>query len=138
MLADRFGEGEKLGVVMGTVLSANTLGAITGPIIGGALYQYWGYSAPFVFCAVLAFFDFLSILMIIEPYELHRESILNDVTNEEDFTAATDISMTNNLSLWSLIKDWNIITVCIAVVMIAGVFSGMYFACDIIHSINIM
>ncbi|CAB4434533.1 unnamed protein product [Rhizophagus irregularis] len=64
MLADRFGSGPKLGVVMGTVLSANTLGAIIGPLIGGLLYQYWGYVAPFFFCAILAFFGFLPIIVV--------------------------------------------------------------------------
>src|SRR4051812_9832719 len=70
MLADRFGSGPKLGVVMGTVLSANTLGSIVGPLVGGFLYQYWGYVAPFVFCAILAFCGFVVILMMVEPRDL--------------------------------------------------------------------
>src|SRR5947207_7038246 len=69
MLADRFGSGPKLGVVMGTVLSAKTLGAIVGPLVGGFFYQYWGYVAPFVFCAVLAFCGFCVIIMIVEPFD---------------------------------------------------------------------
>ncbi|CAG8638180.1 3993_t:CDS:2 [Paraglomus brasilianum] len=128
MLADRFGQGEKLGVVMGTVLSANTIGAITGPIIGGALYQYWGYASPFIFCAILAFFDFLTILMIIEPHELHDDELLDELLDDTQVNTeenVTPVGINNDLSLWSLIRDWNVITVCIAVLMIASVFSGI-------------
>ncbi|CAG8498348.1 9129_t:CDS:2 [Paraglomus occultum] len=127
MLADRFGQGEKLGVVMGTVLSANTIGAITGPIIGGALYQYWGYASPFVFCAILAFFDFLSILMIVEPHELQEDNLLDDtrMNTEENGTPVGNLAINNDLSLWSLVRNWDVSTVCVAVLMIASVFSGI-------------
>ncbi|RUS22520.1 hypothetical protein BC937DRAFT_88613 [Endogone sp. FLAS-F59071] len=69
MLADVFPP-QKLGVVMGTVLAANTLGFTIGPALGGLLFQYHGEAAPFIFCSVLAFFDFLCACWIAEPSKL--------------------------------------------------------------------
>ncbi|RIA99672.1 major facilitator superfamily domain-containing protein [Glomus cerebriforme] len=126
MLADRFGSGPKLGVVMGTVLSANTLGAIIGPLIGGIFYQYWGYVAPFGFCAVLALCGFLVISLIVEPLDLpstqivDENSIINDDLDDvnQEFSAQSP-------SIWSLISDWNIINVCFAIIVVASVLAGL-------------
>ncbi|CAB4434310.1 unnamed protein product [Rhizophagus irregularis] len=126
MLADRFGSGPKLGVVMGTVLSANTLGAIIGPLIGGLLYQYWGYVAPFFFCAILAFFGFLVISMIVEPSDLStyqsvdENSIIND-----DIEDANQEFHTQSPSIWNLIFDWNIINICLAIIVVASILAGL-------------
>ncbi|KAG0369025.1 hypothetical protein BGX24_002586 [Mortierella sp. AD032] len=58
---------DNLGVVMGATMTANAVGFMLGPMVGGYLYEYHGYSAPFVFCAGLAILDFLCIVFIAEP-----------------------------------------------------------------------
>ncbi|KAG0275261.1 hypothetical protein BGZ95_009012, partial [Linnemannia exigua] len=58
---------DNLGVVMGATMTANAIGFMLGPMVGGYLYEYHGYSAPFVFCAGLAILDFLCIVFIAEP-----------------------------------------------------------------------
>ena|SRR6266498_2228475 len=126
MLADRFGSGPKLGVVMGTVLSANTLGAIAGPLIGGLLYQYWGYVAPFVFCAMLAFCGFLVILMIVEPLDLSTNQNVdeNSIINDDIEDDTNQEFSTQSPSFWNLILDWNIINICLAIIIVASVLAG--------------
>ena len=58
---------DNLGVVMGATMTANAVGFMLGPMVGGYLYEYHGYSAPFIFCAGLAILDFLCIVFIAEP-----------------------------------------------------------------------
>ncbi|KAF9538948.1 hypothetical protein EC957_006008 [Mortierella hygrophila] len=58
---------DNLGVVMGATMTANAVGFMVGPMVGGYLYEYHGYSAPFIFCAGLAILDFLCIVFIAEP-----------------------------------------------------------------------
>lgn len=47
-----------LGEKMSKAFSANTIGLLVGPPLGGLLYGTVGYVAPFLFCAALAFVDF--------------------------------------------------------------------------------
>lgn len=58
---------DNLGVVMGATMTANAVGFMLGPMVGGYLYEYHGYSAPFIFCAGLAILDFMCIVFIAEP-----------------------------------------------------------------------
>jgi DHA1 family solute carrier family 18 vesicular amine transporter 1/2 len=136
MLADRFGSGPKLGVVMGTVLSANTLGAIIGPLIGGLLYQYWGYVAPFVFCAILAFCGFLAISVIVEPSDLSAyQSVDENSIIDDDIEDANREFSTRSPSIWNLILDWNIINICFAIIVVASILAGNYQKVDIFRVI---
>ncbi|GET04257.1 MFS transporter [Rhizophagus clarus] len=126
MLADRFGSGPRLGVVMGTVLSANTLGAIIGPLIGGVLYQYWGYSAPFLFCAILAFGGFLTISMIIEPTDLSAyQNVDENSIIDDDIEDANQEFSIQSPSILNLILDWNIINICLAIIVVASILAGL-------------
>jgi MFS family permease len=66
MLADIYPT-EQLGSIMGIALSGNTIGFLSGPPLGGVLYEYVGYSTPFFICAGLAFLDLLIRLFIVPP-----------------------------------------------------------------------
>ncbi|CAO3587100.1 unnamed protein product [Absidia cylindrospora] len=72
MLADVFPT-KRLGVVMGSVLTAHTVGFAIGPAVGGLLYEYGGFGAPFHFCAGFAVLNFFAIVWIAEPLELAKE-----------------------------------------------------------------
>ncbi|CAG8507133.1 11443_t:CDS:2 [Scutellospora calospora] len=131
MLADRFGTGPKLGVVMGTVLSANTVGFIAGPVIGGILYQYWGYSSPFIFCSILSLVGFLAACTIVDPINL-REWDLAISRRNRNFEDPPDYcevepsySSSNPLSIWNLIKDWEVISICLTLSIVASAFSAI-------------
>jgi len=135
MLADRFGSGPKLGVAMGTVLSANTLGAVIGPLVGGILFEYWGYMAPFIFCAALSLFGFLTIGMIVEPSDLSKDQIVDEnlIINDDDDNDNGDSNddmnreiSTQPLSFRNLILDWNIVSLCLTVIVVSSTLAGMY------------
>ncbi|RIB02726.1 major facilitator superfamily domain-containing protein [Gigaspora rosea] len=127
MLADRFGTGPKLGVVMGTVLSANTFGFIAGPVIGGALYQYWGYSSPFIFCSILGTIGFLAACTIVDPIKLKEWdlAISRRNGNTDDPPDYSEVDNNNPLSIWSLIKDWEIVSICMTLTIVASAFSAI-------------
>ncbi|KAF9910921.1 hypothetical protein EC991_005095 [Linnemannia zychae] len=79
---------DNLGVVMGATMTANAIGFMLGPMVGGYLYEYHGYSAPFVFCAGLAILDFLCIVFIAEP-EKKKASAVKDVEDDDQHQEGT-------------------------------------------------
>ncbi|KAF9896319.1 hypothetical protein BX616_007688, partial [Lobosporangium transversale] len=99
MLADVYPP-NNLGTVMGATMMANTMGFLLGPVVGAYFYEYHGYKAPFIFCAVLATLDFLCILFIAEPekrnnviavspsnsyngdIEAHAQDVIDDIPNQ--------------------------------------------------------
>lgn len=72
MLADVFPT-KRLGVVMGSVMTAHTVGFAVGPAIGGLLYEYGGFGAPFYFCSGFAVVNFLAVVWIEEPLVLAKQ-----------------------------------------------------------------
>ena len=83
MLADVYAPAD-LGVVMGTVLSANTVGFLIGPPVGGFLYQYVAPRAPFYLAAGLALLD-VGARLFIRPRSLSHQQLQSDVGHDEDF-----------------------------------------------------
>lgn len=92
MIADIYSN-EELGLVMGIVLSGNTIGMVCGPVVGGVFHDYagplfwWlydilGEKSPFYVCAALAFLDFLMRLMIGNTVE-SGSAILKLIENQE-------------------------------------------------------
>ncbi|KAL1925759.1 uncharacterized protein VTP21DRAFT_642 [Calcarisporiella thermophila] len=79
MLADVFPP-ENLGVVMGTAMAINMLGLVTGPPLGGFMFQYWGYKAPFALCAALAVVNLMAVVWMVEPIQLRNELGLGPTT----------------------------------------------------------
>ncbi|KAL0095354.1 major facilitator superfamily domain-containing protein [Phycomyces blakesleeanus] len=137
MLADVFPT-KKLGVVMGTVLTAHTVGFAIGPAAGGFLYEYGGFSAPFTFCAGFAVINFFAIVWIAEPlHKKHSEKTSVKVSRaQEDIEA--EGSFTNNeetpllpqakkpkVTMWLLLKNWRIMSCLLCVVVSASVFAGI-------------
>ncbi|KAI8149363.1 major facilitator superfamily domain-containing protein [Fennellomyces sp. T-0311] len=83
LLADVFPT-KRLGVVMGTVLTAHTVGFAIGPAMGGFLYEYGGYPAPFLCCAGFAVINFLAILWIAEPpHDKHTKNAATKYTQQD-------------------------------------------------------
>ncbi|CAG8499613.1 2647_t:CDS:2 [Diversispora eburnea] len=101
MLADRFGSGPKLGIVMGTVMSFNTLGFIAGPII--------------------------AVCTVVEPNQLKEWDREMSIRNGESLEIEPEIDDNNDSkhSILNLIKDYDIITICLTVTIAASVFAGI-------------
>jgi MFS family permease len=57
---------EQLGVAMGTVGSVVSLGMVSAPVIGGAVFHTWGYEAVFWVLGGMLFIDVILRLMMIE------------------------------------------------------------------------
>ncbi|MDV2481515.1 MFS transporter [Methanoculleus sp. Wushi-C6] len=64
-------EPERLGERMGIALSAVGLGTVVGPVIGGLLFEYLGYTATFVLPAVLVAAVGLAVLAV--PVRICRQ-----------------------------------------------------------------
>jgi DHA1 family solute carrier family 18 vesicular amine transporter 1/2 len=139
MLADVFPK-ERLGVVMGTVLTAHTFGFAVGPPLAGWILEYWGYAVPFYVCAVIAFVNFLAIVWISEPVKHGgmKAAILEQAdhatTDEESATLSEhtplmsgDIHVENkpSIGMIGLLKNWRIMSCVLCVTVSASVFSGI-------------
>lgn len=79
---------DNLGVVMGATMTANAVGFMLGPMVGGYLYEYHGYSAPFIFCAGLAVLDFMCIVFIAEP---EKKKVAAVQVDQDEGAASTAI-----------------------------------------------
>ncbi|KAF9096231.1 hypothetical protein BGX23_011725 [Mortierella sp. AD031] len=75
---------DNLGVVMGATMMANSIGFMLGPMVGGYLYEYHGYEAPFIFCAGLAILDFMCILFIAEPEKKKKHIAVVKASDDQE------------------------------------------------------
>jgi DHA1 family solute carrier family 18 vesicular amine transporter 1/2 len=135
MLADVFPK-ERLGVVMGTVLTAHTFGFAVGPPLAGWILEYWGYAVPFYVCAAIATVNFLAIVWIAEP-EKHggmkaaiREQEDQLIADEEQPTERTPLVQQHaeskpSIGMVGLMKNWKITSCVLCVMVSASVFSGI-------------
>ncbi|KAI8884218.1 MFS general substrate transporter [Backusella circina FSU 941] len=134
MLADVFPT-NKLGVVMGTVLTAHTVGFAIGPAIGGFLYEYAGFGAPFMFCSSVAAINLLAIVWLAEPnHDLKDKGFTSDQVSR----AQEDVEVTEStplirvptepkqvITMISLMKNWRIMSCVLCVTVSASVFAGI-------------
>ncbi|CEP18156.1 hypothetical protein [Parasitella parasitica] len=134
LLADVFPT-KTLGAVMGTVLTAHTVGFALGPGIGGTLYEYGGMEAPFFFCAGFAVLNFLAILWLAEPKHNHIEETQDHVSRAQEEIDETTPLVSNNstsrstdkkpLTMFDLLKNWRILSCVLCVTVSASVFAGI-------------
>lgn len=47
----------------------DNIGSLVGPPVGGALYQRWGFRAPFIFGIIVTGIDLLARILLIERHE---------------------------------------------------------------------
>lgn len=70
---------EKRGQWVGVVMGGYGVGFIFGPVIGGVLYDNWGFAAPFVVSAVFAFIAFVAAAFLVPetrtPELRHQEKL---------------------------------------------------------------
>ncbi|KAF7722170.1 hypothetical protein EC973_003648 [Apophysomyces ossiformis] len=134
MLADVFPT-NRLGVVMGTVMTSHTVGFAIGPAAGGFLYEYGGFSAPFTFCVGFAVVNFLAILWIAEPLHIkrHKEKTSVRVSRAQEEIEADSPTETSpllkphapKLTITSLVKNWRILSCILCTIVSSSVFSGV-------------
>ncbi|ORX96092.1 MFS general substrate transporter [Basidiobolus meristosporus CBS 931.73] len=120
MIADAYPP-DQLGVAMGVALSWNGVGFLVGPAIGGILFQYWGFAAPFVFCAALAFIDLLAQLLVIPATPKESEDELVSDTDDVESQPVVRVKP----SIWTMIREWPIILCSLATFLIASNYSSI-------------
>ncbi|KAI9322462.1 major facilitator superfamily domain-containing protein [Dichotomocladium elegans] len=134
MLADVFPT-HRLGVVMGTVLTAHTVGFAIGPAMGGFLFEYAGYPAPFLCCALFAAINFVLILWVAEPDHGKNNAAKKDTTKgyhadvSEDSPLLLQKTVTceqqERITMLGLCKNWKIMCCVLCTAVSASVFSGV-------------
>ncbi|XP_030842212.1 synaptic vesicular amine transporter isoform X2 [Strongylocentrotus purpuratus] len=67
MLAQRFPNDAERGAAMGFALAGLALGVLIGPPFGGVMYEFVGKTSPFLILAILALFDGLLQLLLLNP-----------------------------------------------------------------------
>nr|WAS27828.1 putative vesicular monoamine transporter-like protein [Apostichopus parvimensis] len=67
MLADRYHDDNERGAAVGFALSGLAFGVFIGPPFGGVMYEFLGKSAPFYILSMLAFFEGMLQLLILNP-----------------------------------------------------------------------
>lgn len=65
---------EHIGKAMGYTSVALSLGLFTGPVIGGVLYEYWGYFQVFLPAFWLIAVEMILRVMVIEPEKGNRDA----------------------------------------------------------------
>lgn len=84
LLADYF-DVDNRGKIMGLALTAMSVGSLVGAPVGGFLYDFGGYSFPFLIMAVIILIDFTAFLLLVRPPQhvksegLHIFKFLNNV-----------------------------------------------------------
>ncbi len=66
LLAERAPEQDR-GKLMGAVMTFSSMGMLLGPPLGGFVYEWGGYEAPFLLAALFAILDGAARAMLIEP-----------------------------------------------------------------------
>ncbi|RKO88870.1 major facilitator superfamily domain-containing protein [Blyttiomyces helicus] len=128
MLADIFPASE-LGGVMGQALSANTLGFLVGPPLGGILFDWYGFTAPFLFCSALALID-LAGRLFIRPKVTSINYDAPEDTEERsplisDHTRSASPSSSSRTNMIELLCDPQVLCTCTTIVLGATAFSGI-------------
>ena len=137
----------EIGSVMGYVLTANSVGFLIGPPLGGILSQYLSQESPYLFCTGLAFIDLLGRLYIKTDARIGQDDETERLINSHSSsrsnsphslnshqTANTDIINTDNsvsdsdtkicYSVYSFL-DCQVFITSLAVIISASVFSGI-------------
>ncbi|KAI8985125.1 major facilitator superfamily domain-containing protein [Pilobolus umbonatus] len=127
LLADVFPT-NRLGVVMGTVMTAHTVGFALGPAIGGILFEYGGFAAPFLFCAGFAAVNFLAIVWLAEPdhnRNHHSPETGKPLDEEDESTPLLKDKKQTRLTMIDLLKNYRILSCVLCVIVSASVFAGI-------------
>ncbi|KAJ1983951.1 hypothetical protein H4R34_000963 [Dimargaris verticillata] len=129
----------RVGMVMGIVMSCNTLGQVAGPAVGGWLYEAGGHYAPFILGSSLIVVDFVGRLVVGETAgwkERHGHKVFGverpDVTDSADkaslsLTVLTPPLSSNPpaLSLSQLATLWSVVAALGAYFAVTAILSGV-------------
>ncbi|KAG0221992.1 hypothetical protein BGW41_006274 [Actinomortierella wolfii] len=122
---------EAIGVQMGKVLIGYTLGLMMGPPLGGILYDFGGYRAPFYFCCGITIVDIVCRSLVIEEREeivraLHLLGKQKEAVEEAEVVKAQRKleRLMAQSSWWQLLQNKRLVACIIVTACSSFVFSG--------------
>ena len=72
--------GKWVGILMGSMGA----GFVLGPVLGGVLYDGWGFEAPFIFSAVLAVFALALAIALVPETRTRRDRLREKMLNQRE------------------------------------------------------
>ncbi|KAJ1971982.1 hypothetical protein H4R35_004940 [Dimargaris xerosporica] len=129
----------RVGVVMGVVMSSNTLGQVTGPAVGGWLYEVGGHYAPFILGSGLIVVDLVGRLVVGETVgwkQRYGPKVFGDEShNAMDWVDKPSFSLASStlsplpnppaLSLHQLATLWSVVAALGAYFAVTTILSGI-------------
>ncbi|KAJ2992560.1 hypothetical protein HDV02_002991 [Globomyces sp. JEL0801] len=128
MLAESFPT--HLGKVMGSVMTANTLGNLAGPPMGGLFFDYLGELSPLYLCFGVCLLDTLFRLVIVRPifswnYEKDKEGQESEPFIEHQETQS-ELVIPQQVGLLKIICNPKMLITLFAIIVGEAVLTGIY------------
>jgi MFS family permease len=129
MLADAFPN--NLGATMGSVMTANTIGNLAGPPLGGFLFDSIGKLFPLYFCAGICIVDTIVRLTIrsgILSLEYPEYSSTESTSENRPLLAVEDPdnpSAQKSISIWKLTANVEMSMTLLSIIVGEGVLTGI-------------
>ncbi len=103
---------------VGIIMGSYGAGLIFGPVVGGVLYDSWGFAAPFIASAVMAILAFLTAVVVMP------ETRTSEVRWREKLRKRRSVAMVpvNERSLWASLPRPYYVFVTLLVLDFIGVF----------------
>ncbi|GAM27334.1 hypothetical protein SAMD00019534_105090 [Acytostelium subglobosum LB1] len=123
---------ERLGTVIGSVVGGNAIGAPVGPLIGGILYEHFGYRVPFlVACGITAFDLFIRLVFVSDDAikrhkqrkEAHVEKSLK--AQDKDGAKAAAKEAARGQSFFKMAFNFKVIVLCLTIIIQYACFAAL-------------
>ncbi|KAF7306494.1 MFS domain-containing protein [Mycena indigotica] len=122
-----------IGRQLGLAMVGMSVGFLAGPPIGGAVYSRWGWRGPFIFGIIMAMFDLVGRLFIIErkdalKYGFDPAAVTHTAEEEKAPETLETPTVTNNISLISVIVRLCKSSRALVTLALTGLFGLIYSA----------
>ncbi|KAJ3312583.1 hypothetical protein HDV04_002900 [Boothiomyces sp. JEL0838] len=116
-----------LGKIMGNVMTANTLGNLLGPPLGGFLYDNFGTMAPFYLCAGICLLDTCFRVFLPAPAISLDYQFKSDQGEHTGLLEQQPLGHTGKKSvgMWKLVTNLQMIVTLLAIIIAEGALTGI-------------
>ncbi|KAJ3325574.1 hypothetical protein HDV06_003344 [Boothiomyces sp. JEL0866] len=116
-----------LGKIMGNVMTANTLGNLIGPPLGGLLFDNFGTMAPFYLCAGICLLDTCFRVFLPSPALAIDYNFKGEVGESTRLleNQPVDSPGKKSIGMWKLVTNFQMIVTLLAIIVAEGVLTGI-------------